>query len=438
MGMFMSRSSTTRAFLLSAALLAATSSGGASRSVSNIEVTQRASANASLAVSGRFAAIAWGASTKDGVMDVFLATSRDGGRAFAAPTRVNENPGAANLSGEQPPRVALIPRPGHDPSVVVVWTAKTPSGTRLWSARSSDGGKSFAAPTLVPGSDAPGNRGWESITVRGDGKIAALWLDHRELASASGASASANHSKHKHGSSSGASSDGTARAQLSKLFFGRLDDPAGARALSGGVCYCCKTTMATGSDGAIYAAWRHVYPGSIRDIAFAMSKDGGRTFSTPVRVSEDNWVLDGCPENGPALAVDGKQRIHVVWPTLVAGAAGSDQTLALFYATSPDGQHFTPRQRIPTEGAARQPQVTVGPRGEVVVSWDEQSGGTRRVSVARGTPDANGAVRFERKVISDAGSNSYPVVGTVDNGTIVAWTNGSNGQSVIRVERLER
>jgi hypothetical protein len=58
--------------------------------------------------------------------------------------------------------------------------------------------------------------------------------------------------------------------------------------------------------------------------------------------------------------------------------------------------------------------------------------------VGRGTPDANGAARFERKVLSDAGSNSYPVVGTVDDGTIVAWTSGSNGQSVIRVERLER
>jgi hypothetical protein len=430
--------SSVRTVTLIGLLLAAIASRDRATSASEIEVKERTSANASLAVSGRFAAIAWGASTKDGVTDVFLATSRDGGRAFAVPTRVNGNPGAANLSGEQPPRVALIPRPGHDPSVVVVWTAKTPSGTRLWSARSSDGGKSFAAPTLVPGSDGPGNRGWESIAVRSDGKIAALWLDHRELASTGGTSATAGHSEHKHGSPSGASNDGTARAQLSKLFFGRLDDPAGARALGGGVCYCCKTAMATGSDGAIYAAWRHVYPGSIRDIAFAMSKDGGRTFSTPVRVSEDNWVLDGCPENGPALAVDAKQRIHVVWPTLVAGATGSDQTLALFYATSPDGQHFTPRQRIPTEGSARHPQVAVGPRGDVVVSWDEQSGGTRRVAVGRGTPDANGAARFERKVLSDAGSNSYPVVGTVDDGTIVAWTSGSNGPSVIRVERLER
>ena len=30
--------------------------------------------------------------------------------------------GDANLSGEQPPRVALVPRAGRHPSIVVVWT----------------------------------------------------------------------------------------------------------------------------------------------------------------------------------------------------------------------------------------------------------------------------------------------------------------------------
>jgi hypothetical protein len=82
-----------------------------------------------------------------------------------------------------------------------------------------------------------------------------------------------------------------------------------------------------------------------------MSADGGKTFEQPVRVSEDDWVLNGCPENGPALTVDANRRIHVVWPTLVPGATSdSEPTLALFYATSKNGHEFTRRQRIPTEG----------------------------------------------------------------------------------------
>ena len=72
-----------------------------------------------------------------------------------------------------------------------------------------------------------------------------------------------------------------------------------------GVCYCCKVAMATAADGAIIAAWRHVYAGNIRDIAFTISRDGGRTFAAPQRLSEDRWQLAGCPDDGPALAVDG-------------------------------------------------------------------------------------------------------------------------------------
>jgi hypothetical protein len=51
-----------------------------------------------------------------------------------------------------------------------------------------------------------------------------------------------------------------------------------------------KTTIAAARDGAIYAAWRHVYPGNVRDIAVTMSRDGGRTFAPPVRISDDKWA----------------------------------------------------------------------------------------------------------------------------------------------------
>lgn len=166
------------------------------------------------------------------------------------------------------------------------------------------------------------------------------------------------------------------------------------------MCYCCQTAVETGSDGSIHAAGRHVYPGNIRDIAFTLSADGGRTFTAPVRVSEDRWVLDGCSENGPAIAVDAERRIHLVWPTLVPGTTpASEPTLGLFYATSRDGRTFTARQRIPTEGVPRHPQIAPGSRGDVVVVWDEQIRGSRRVALARGTMPSGGTVRFLRQAI---------------------------------------
>ena len=216
---------------------------------------------------------------------------------------MNRVAGDAAVSGEQPPLIAFTARKPSRPAVTVMWTAKAPAGTRVVTARSSDGGRSFGPAASVPGSDADGNRGWESMAVSPAGDVLGVWLDHREVPArtTSGAAMSA---PHQHGAATHESPmDGAARAQFSQIFFARLNEPASARAIAHGVCYCCKTALATGTDGAVYTAWRHVYPGNVRDIAFTMSRDGGRTFEPPVRVSDDNWVLDGCPENGPAMTV---------------------------------------------------------------------------------------------------------------------------------------
>ena len=47
------------------------------------------------------------------------------------------------------------------------------------------------------------------------------------------------------------------------------------------------------------------------------SIDGGRRFESLVRVSEDKWERNGCPEDGPTLAVDQAGTIDIAWSTVV-------------------------------------------------------------------------------------------------------------------------
>jgi len=393
-----------------------------------LTVPGRANATPSIAAAGDFVVVAWSASPPGGAADVYAAVSRDGGRAFEAPVRVNDVAGDAHVNGEQPPRVAIIARPGGDPRILVVWTTRDAKGSRLRQASSDDGGRTFARSTTVAGTEAPGNRGWETIA----GPYA-LWLDHRELAH-DGDAVEASH--HDHAAHSRANADGVAMAERSKIYFGSLDESVPPHAVTGGVCYCCKTAMAIGPDGAIHAAWRHVYPGNIRDIAYAVSHDGGRTFAPPVRVSEDKWVLEGCPENGPAIAVDASQRVHVVWPTVVQGrGAAGDDTLALFHAASRDGRTFTARESLPVTGAARHPQTAIAANGSLVIVWDEGIGGQRRAVMATTNSAAGGRSRFTRDVISGAEPAVYPTVAAVSDAVIVAWTSGQSSASTIRVER---
>jgi hypothetical protein len=328
--------------------------------------------------------------------------------------------------------VAIIAREGRQPSIGVVWTAKAAAGTRLLTAESTDGGRTFSHAVPVTAADAKGNRGWESTAVDAEGRLVAIWLDHRELAAGSQEMHHDGQAHTGHGDA-----DGVARAQLSKLYFGRIGEAGGGHSIASGVCYCCKTALATAPDGSIYAAWRHVYPGNVRDIAFTLSRDGGRTFAQPVRVSEDKWVLDGCPENGPAVAVDDRNTAHVVWPTLVtASSPASEPTLALFYAASHDGRSFSRRQEIHTEGVPRHPQIAINRRGSLLVTWDEQANGTRRVVAAQGVPAGGEVVDLKRQSVGDSARSEYPAVAAVDDGFAMAWTSGPPAQSVVRIERI--
>jgi hypothetical protein len=435
----MNRRTTIGIIVIAALALSAASGRAGAGGGSPIELTVpgRSSAYASIAAEGATVAIVWAAATPEGVTDIYLAPSHDAGRTFGAPMRVNDTAGAANVSGEQPPRVVLAPRHDRAPSIVVAWTAKGATGTRLLSATSDDEGRSFTHASTIPGSEAPGNRGWETIAADAGGRVAAIWLDHRDaMESHHGAASHAGQMHTGHGDA-----DGAARAQRSKLYFARLGDP-GAEALTGGVCYCCKTALTTGADGSIYAAWRHVYPGNIRDIAFTVSRDGGRTFAPPIRVSEDQWVLDGCPENGPTIAVDASGTVHVVWPTLVGGpATAGEPALALFHASTRDGREFSPRQQIPTEGTPRHPQIAIAHDGSMLVAWDQQTDGRREVVVAEAVPARAGAstsqsLRFGRVSRAAAERSEYPAIAASGGEFVLASTVGPAGSSVIRVERI--
>jgi hypothetical protein len=296
----------------------------------------------------------------------------------------------------------------------------------LLRSQSTDGGRSFTPAQVVPGTAAPGNRGWEAIASDGADRIQVVWLDHRELAQPGAAVTSqADHAAHE--------GSGADAAQRSKLYFASLGGRDPARAITGGVCYCCKTAIAVGQRGAVYLAWRHVFPGDVRDIAFAASRDGGKTFSAPQRVSQDGWAINGCPENGPTMAVDAKGAIHIAWPTLVPGP---QPALGLFYASSSDGQAFTPRKRIPTSGTPSHAQLALDASGGLLLVWDELKDGARQIMFSR--RPASAAEFGAAATLTSSTRGSYPVVAATRSGVVIAWTGGAADASTIHVQRIDQ
>ena len=370
----------------------------------------------SVASDGQRVAVAWAAVTESAT-NVYAAVSRDGGQTFGAPARVNDLDGDVRANGEQPPRIAV----GRD--IVVIWQSKLTGQSRVRIARSLDDGRSFQAATTVHQEPLTGARGWASIALDSGGRAHVAWLDGRNAAPKPAPDASASASGgHIHGG-------GSMRQDIFSTSI--AGDDRREASVATDVCFCCKTGVATSGDSRVYVAWRHVYPVNLRDMAVARSTDGGATFSSAVRVSEDGWQIDACPEDGPAIVAGDAEALHIAWPTMTKDATPRK---AVFYAASTDGgRTFAPRIRLSAAdaGIAAHPQIArAGTKAAVV--WDETSQSGRRVVLRLVGGDAPGAP----VVVESGGSPTYPAVAATAGGLVVAWTASAPESSTIAIRRV--
>jgi len=382
-----------------------------------LAVAGRSNNAASVAAFGQTVAAVWTAFNDD-TSDVYLSVSTDGGTTFGTPVRVNDADGDARASGEQPARVAV----GVGYVIHVAWPAQRDGRTVIRYAGSKDRGRTFSPAVTVAGATQTGVRGWHSLALGYDGAVHVVWLDGRNAAPMTHAHGSAQ----AHSSKPAASGGGPRQDIFHTSWKG--DGVRSEHLVQANVCFCCKTAVATAGEH-VYAAWRHIYPGSLRDIAVARSIDNGASFGAPIRVSEDGWKIDACPDDGPAMVADGHGGIHIVWPTLVAG---DTPRKGIFYA-SLSGDAFTPRSRLDSgESDPAHPQIAADWHTNTAAVWDERAGETRRV-VFRPVSDN---VAQPPQIFSAEGV-SYPVVAAGEGFWIVLWSaRGTDGRSVIEGRRI--
>jgi hypothetical protein len=284
--------------------------------------------------------------------DVMLTHFSADGETLTPPVRVNRQAGAATAWRGDQPSVAAAP----DGTVYVLWTARVEGtekhGTDLYLSTSNDRGRSFVTEVKVNDDKVTGPHGMHSLAVAKDGRIYVGWLDERNVhAPKPSTKAEGHHMESNRDVYLAYSTDG-----------GRTFSTN--RKVASDACPCCKTSLAVSPDGTLYAGWRQVLPGSFRHIAVASSTDGGTNFSTPVIVSDDHWVLQGCPVSGPSLSVDGASgNLKVVWY-----AAGEGNAPGVYFADSKDkGRSFSPRQLLAQETVQGTPTLTAGSNSSIAL-----------------------------------------------------------------------
>ena len=385
-----------------------------------LEVAGHSNAAASVAAFGKTVAAVWTATAGD-TSDIYISTSGDAGVTFAPPVRVNDIAGDARASGEQAARV-LIARGNV---IHVAWPARREGRSVILYASSKDGGRTFSSAITVAGEALSGARGWHALALGYDGRVHAVWLDGRNAGPMS------HGAGHVHGGPAGSAPPPKPSGGPRQDIFHASWQAGGARAehlVQANVCFCCKTSVATSGEN-VYVAWRHIYPGSLRDIAVSRSADNGATFAPPTRVSEDGWKIDACPDDGPALAADGHGGIHIVWPTLVPGETPRK---GIFYSTLAESA-FAPRIQLDAgDGDPAHPQIAADEHLNTAAVWDERVGDGRRIvfrTIVDKVPQA--------AQIFTGDSAGYPTVAGYEGFWIVLWTvQGTDGRSTIEGRRI--
>ena len=269
-------------------------------------------------------------------------------------------------------------------------------------ATSRDGGRHWGEPRLLNDDGTDAEHGFVTLFAW-DGDVGAVWLDGRELAEF--------HDQDPTAPELETTPVGTS------LRFARFD--ADATVTEQGVvdrlaCDCCQTAVAVTERGPL-VAYRDRTDDEIRDIVVRTHADGGWT--EPVRLGSDNWQIEGCPVNGPALARQSRE-IVVAWFT-----AAAERARVLVARSHDAGANFGTPVEVDTEGAFGHVDVVLADDGAAIVSWwRRNASGGSELSVRRVAADgALGAIQHVAKSQASRPVD-FPQMVKSGNGVVVAWT----------------
>lgn len=343
----------------------------------------------------------WVASRQGGGAAPFLAlqSSTDGGRHWSAARQLTAEPVGA--SGESRPKVAF----GRQGELYVAYTRPIapPHVGDIRFLRSTDGGLTFSAPVTVHAHREMTTHSFESMVVDRAGRIFVAWVDGRD------ADAAKARGERYAGSAIyyAVSEDGGARFK-------------GDYKVADHSCECCRIGLALNPQGNPVALWRHVFAPNIRDHALAELTAGG-VASPLVRASFDDWRVDACPHQGPALAYAADGLRHQVWFN------GNEAGGGVQYATvNADGARPSPA----ILGSAQAAQADIAVQGRrVALVWKQFDAGS--TAVLSRLSDDGGLTWRQQELARSAGDSGKPYLVTAPSGIVMVWRTENEGIRVV-------
>jgi hypothetical protein len=298
--------------------------------------------------------------------DVYAAFSRDGGKTFSMPAKVNDREGA--VWGQQVSRPRIVGTASGTWHVAYSANEIHPqlgkTALTMHYTRSIDGGRGFAAPRrlstltsqdmseVIHGGFASA-AAFGTITAAPDGSVHVIWIDTRHM---------------QPDSTSGSMYAAVSRDDGTSFVAER-------QVIETGVCPCCQLTATANEKSDVLIGTRQIQGDNIRP-ATLVRLEGGAAAEAPIRseIGGAPWQIAGCPLKPTTIATRG---------SVVAAAVhnGGESTPGVIFSTSTDGgASFDFHGLVHLEASISDaPSVAINDR-QVLLAWHGRvTAGPRKV-----------------------------------------------------------
>ena len=272
---------------------------------------------------------------------------------------------------------------------------------------SADGGRNWREPFPLHVDGTPTEHGFVTLFPWLDG-FAGVWLDGRNMI-LDGEFAFEDAAGEPLGMS------------LRYALFGADGERRTSEELDALACDCCQTDVAfSGED--VLLAYRDRTTTEVRDITLRRLTTEG--WQPPMALAPDNWVLEACPINGPAIATGGDD-VAVVW-----FSAADNRPRVNLVRSDDGGRTFGNTIEVDSTGSFGHVDVAALANGETAVSWLRTDGDDLALALRLISRDGGAGEPMTVASIDVAGPLDFPQMVYDGRKLTFAWTDFGDVQRV--------
>jgi hypothetical protein len=278
----------------------------------------------------------------------------------------------------------------------------------LWLSHSSDDGRTWAKPFTPHHERTKTQHGFASLFELPSG-LGLVWLDAREWELA------------KDDPQGGS-------VMLRYATYDRNWKQTAEAPLNLRVCDCCQTAVAATTDG-IVTAFRDRSEKEIRDIAVTRFEHGA--WSDTRTVHDDNWEIDSCPVNGPALGASGRN-LAAAWFT-----AKGDQGKAFAAFSSDAGRTWGEPIRLDDGKSLGHVDIEMLDGSTAVATWVEFADQRGRFRMRRIDASGGKSAAIEIAGSGEGRVSGYPRMARHGDELVFAWTESSGAEEGTGMQQVK-